>query len=113
MSRTALPALAAFILAVGVASSAATAKSSPGVGTAGSATPQLFLISGGSLLYEDPTFETLASGRVVLTLGPTHPGAGSHGHRSARSGLSRASKSSPTSRSRTSGWRRGSSGLTL
>ncbi len=63
--RRVLPALAAFILALGFAPSAGTARSSPGVGAAGSATPQLILIHGGSFLYEDTTFETLTRGRAL------------------------------------------------
>ena len=63
--RGVLPALAAFILALGFASPAGTAKSSPGIGAAGSAAPQLILIHGGSFLYEDPTFEALTRRRAL------------------------------------------------
>jgi len=61
-----LIALAAFfILVLGLAPLTGTAKSSPGVGAAGSAAPQLILIHGGSFLYEDPTFEVLTGERAL------------------------------------------------
>ena len=56
-------ALAAFAMLL--ASPADAATSSPAVGAAGSVTPQLILIHGGSFLYEDPTFESLTRPRAI------------------------------------------------
>jgi pimeloyl-ACP methyl ester carboxylesterase len=53
--RAAAAALALLLFAA----APAAASKPPAVGDAGSATPQLLLIHGGSFLYEDPTFEPL------------------------------------------------------
>ena len=51
---------------LGASSAAAAARSGPGgVGSSGSASPQLILIHGGSFLYEDPTFEALTRQRAL------------------------------------------------
>ena len=56
----------ALILVLRLAGSASAAPrgANPAVGEAGSATPQLLLIHGGSFLYKDPTFEALTLRRA-------------------------------------------------
>jgi pimeloyl-ACP methyl ester carboxylesterase len=63
--RLAVPAVAVVILALGLGPQAAAARSSSAVGPAGSVTPQLILIHGGSFLYEDPAFESLTRQRAL------------------------------------------------